>query len=271
MIRFDNVSFGYSRDNIMIHQLNFEIQKGEFVALAGENGAGKSTTSKLINGLLRPVSGDVTVMGWNTGTTKTSRIAKHVGFLFQNPDRQLCRNTVREELLFGLDLVTDLKKEEKDRKVEEVLLNLGLDGERDPFRLSRGERQRVALASLLVVEPEILILDEPTTGLDYKECKQIMDAVRELNRQKQVTVVMVCHDMEVVLDYADRVLVMAGGTLLADGETREIFRNEVVMRRASLIPPQITGLAVRLGGRFYYSDTVEDMVDALEFEIRKAE
>lgn len=271
MIRFDNVSFGYSRDNIMIHQLNFEIQKGEFVALAGENGAGKSTTSKLINGLLKPVSGDVTVMGWNTGTTKTSRIAKHVGFLFQNPDRQLCRNTVREELLFGLDLVTDLKKEEKDRKVEEVLLKLGLDGERDPFRLSRGERQRVALASLLVVEPEILILDEPTTGLDYKECKQIMDAVRELNRQKQVTVVMVCHDMEVVLDYADRVLVMAGGTLLADGETREIFRNEVVMRRASLIPPQITGLAVRLGGRFYYADTVEEMVDALEFEIRKAE
>ena len=98
-----------------------------------------------------------------------------------------------------------------------------------------------------------------------------MDAVRELNRQKQVTVVMVCHDMEVVLDYADRVLVMAGGTLLADGETREIFRNEVVMRRASLIPPQITGLAVRLGGRFYYADTVEEMVDALEFEIRKAE
>ena len=271
MIRFDNVSFGYSNKDIMIHQLDFEIKKGEFVALVGENGAGKSTTSKLINGLLKPATGDVTVMGFNTRTTKTSRIAKHVGFLFQNPDRQLCRNTVREELLFGLDLVTDLKKDEKNKRVEEMLKKLELDGDSDPFRLSRGERQRVALASLLVVEPEILILDEPTTGLDYKECKQIMDAVQELNREKQVTVIMVCHDMEVVSDYAKRVLVMAGGRLLADGQTREIFRNEVVMRRASLIPPQITGLAVRLGGKFYYADTVEEMIGALEFEIRKAE
>lgn len=271
MIQFDNVSFGYSRDEITIHQLNFEIKKGEFTALVGENGAGKSTTSKLVNGLLKPVSGDVTVMGWNTKTTKTSRIAKHVGFLFQNPDRQLCRNTVREELLFGLDLVTDLKKEEKHKKVENMLLKLGLDGDSDPFRLSRGERQRVALASLLVVEPEILILDEPTTGLDYKECKQIMDAVQELNREKQVTVIMVCHDMEVVLDYAQRVIVMAGGSILADGETKEIFRNEVVMRKASLVPPQITGLALRLGGKFYYADTVEEMIQAFEFELRKAE
>lgn len=271
MIRFEQVSFGYNKEEATIHELDFEIKKGEFVALIGENGAGKSTTSKLVNGLLKPVRGDVTVMGMNTKHTRTSRIARHVGFLFQNPDRQLCRNTVREELLFGLELASDLGKQEKEERVERVISKLGLNPDLDPFRLSRGERQRVALASLLVVEPEILILDEPTTGLDYRECTQIMEEVLRLNREKQVTVIMVCHDMEVVLDYAARVLVMAGGRLLADGETHRIFRNDVVMRRASLIPPQITGLAMRLGGRYYPADTVEEMVDAMNYEMRKAE
>ena len=271
MIRFEKVSFGYGKGEETIHELDFEIKKGEFVALAGENGAGKSTASKLINGLLKPLSGEVTVMGMNTKETKTSQIARHVGYLFQNPDRQLCRNTVREEVLFGLDLVTGLSKEEKEGRVRQILLKLGLEGGLDPFKLSRGERQKAALASLLAVEPKILILDEPTTGLDDRECTQIMEEIRKLNREKQVTVIMVCHDMEVVSDYAGRVLVMAGGRLLADGTPHEIFRNEAIMKRASLVPPQITGLAMRLGGRYYEADKVEDLVDAMSYKMRKAE
>ena len=231
MIRFDNVSFGYSKNDITIHQLNFEIEKGEFVALAGENGAGKSTTSKLINGLLKPVSGDVTVMGLNTRTTKTSRIAKHVGFLFQNPDRQLCRNTVREELLFGLDLVTELNKEEKNKRVETILAKLELDGDSDPFRLSRGERQRVALASLLVVEPEILILDEPTRGIDIGAKAEIHKLISDIARQG-VAVILISSEMPELIGCADRVAVLREGVMTALLERGELEQDRIMSHAA---------------------------------------
>ena len=134
------------------------------------------------------------------------------------------------------------------------------------FRLHRqdgGQRQRVALASILAVEPDILILDEPTTGLDYLECCHIMDRIRRMNEEKQVTVLMVCHDMEVVLDYARRALVMAGGRLLADGPVREIFRNADLMEEASILPPQMIGLSLRLGEGFEGAATTEEMAEAV--------
>lgn len=264
MIRFSDVSFGYGKEEVTLEHLSFEIGKGEFVAIIGENGAGKSTMSKLMNGLLKPGSGQVLVDGLDTRTTKTSRLARRIGFLFQNPDRQICQNRVRDELRFGLDLVSDEGEEEKEKRIQRVLEHFSLDGDSDPFLLSRGERQRVALASLLVAEPEILILDEPTTGLDYRECMEIMNEIRRLNQEKAVTCIMVCHDMEVVSDYATRVLVMAGGRLVADGTTSDIFRDDQVMRQASVAAPQIIGLAKLLGGEFYGADTVEEMVEVLE-------
>ena len=121
----------------------------------------------------------------------------------------------------------------------------------------------MALASILAVEPEILILDEPTTGLDYKECCHIMDRIRRMNEEKQVTVIMVCHDMEVVLDYAKRALVMAGGRLAADGPVREIFRDTALMEKAAILPPQIIGLSMRLGGDFAGADSPETMAEAV--------
>ncbi len=264
MITFSHVSFGYGKEGAEIRNLNFHIDRGEFVAIIGENGAGKSTTSKLMNGLLKPDSGSVTVNGMNTKEVRVSQLAKHIGFLFQNPDRQLCQNTVREELRFGLRLVSNESEQMQAGKAEQMMARLSLDGDSDPFLLSRGERQRVALASVLVTEPEILILDEPTTGLDYRECIGIMDEVQRLNRDRQVTVVMVCHDMEIVLDYASRILVMAGGTLVADGPTREIFRNLPVMKRASIVPPQMIALASRLGGPFADVNHVDEMVSILK-------
>jgi energy-coupling factor transport system ATP-binding protein len=262
MIKFDHVSFEYKESGAAVEDITFEIGRGEFVAIIGENGAGKSTLTKLIDGLLKPNTGVVTVGGMDTARTKTSTLAKHIGFLFQNPDRQICKNTVRGEISFGLEL-SGCEKELIDLRVTQLIKDFGFDGDKDPFTLSRGERQRVALASLIAVEPEIMILDEPTTGLDYKECMQVMEAIRALNG-RGVTVVMVCHDMEIVLDFAGRVIVVSQGRLVADGATREIFRNAAVMQKASVMPPQITRLAIRLGRGFEKADTVPEMVSAIE-------
>jgi len=264
MIRMENVSFFYSDQGPTVQDLSFHIEKGEFAAILGANGAGKTTTVRLIDGLIRPTAGKVLISGADTAASSVSERASRVGFLFQNPDRQICKNTVREEILFGLKTVRgDEGEEALNARCEEVLKDFGFTGDEEPFSLSRGQRQRVALASILAVEPEILILDEPTTGLDYLECCHIMDRIRRMNAEQQVTVVMVCHDMEVVLDYASRALVMAGGKLLADGPVKEIFRNPALMEKASILPPQMIGLSLRLGEGFGQADSPEAMADAL--------
>ena len=157
----------------------------------------------------------------------------------------------------------DEGEEALQKRAEETLRDFSFTGEEEPFSLSRGQRQRVALASILAVEPEVLILDEPTTGLDYRECCHIMDRIRRMNEEKQVTVIMVCHDMEIVLDYARRALVMAGGKLLADGGVPEIFRDRELMERSSILPPQMIGLSLRLGAGFEQADSPESMADAV--------
>lgn len=260
MIELKNVYFTYQQENTL-DNISFHIDKGEFVALIGANGAGKSTLSKLLNGLLKPASGTVTINGMDTRKTKSSTLARHIGFLFQNPDRQICKNTVADEIRFGLELVINDKALVQQR-LDSTLQRFGFNPDSNPFQLSRGERQRLALASIIAAEPEILILDEPTTGLDYSECTQIMNTINELN-SKGVTVVMVCHDMEVVLDYARRILVLSDGRLLADGSTKEIFRAEEVLHKASILPPQIPQLALRLGQGFENAFTVEEMAQSL--------
>ena len=258
MIRFENVSLSCG-GAAAVRDLNFTVGRGEFVALVGANGAGKTTVSKLMNGLLKPTAGRVLVDGVPTTSLRTSALAKKIGFLFQNPDRQLCKPTIREEIRFGLAL-TGAK--DAAQRTEAVLEAFGLDGDHDPFSASRGERQRIALASLIAVEPEVLILDEPTTGLDYRECMAMMARVRSLNAAG-TTVVMVCHDMELVLDFAHRVLVLCEGALLLDGETRAVFRNEAVLRQASVLPPQITRLSLRLADCLPPADTAEEMEAAI--------
>ena len=264
MIRVENVSFSYSDQGPTVQDVSFHVGKGEFVAILGANGAGKTTTVRLIDGLIKPTEGKVLIHGADTATSPVSERARRVGFLFQNPDRQICKNTVREEILFGLKTVRgDEGDEALNARCEEVLKDFGFTGDEEPFSLSRGQRQRVALASILAVEPEVLILDEPTTGLDYLECCHIMDRIRRMNEEQKVTVIMVCHDMEVVLDYASRALVMAGGRLLADGPVRDIFRNAELMEKASILPPQMIGLGLRLGSGFENADTPESMAETI--------
>jgi energy-coupling factor transport system ATP-binding protein len=261
MLRFEGVSFGYISGSA-IEDVSFEIGRGEFVALLGENGAGKSTLCRLCNGLLKPSSGRVTVGGNDTKLVKTSALARSVGFLFQNPDRQICRNTVRDEIMFGLEN-TALDEGERRRRCDEALALFSLDGDSDPFGVSRGERQQIALASVLAPGPELLILDEPTTGLDYRECVTTMETVSRLNSDG-TTVLMVSHDMEVTADFARRALVLSGGRLIGDGPVRDIMRNRGVMDAGSLLPAQIPALAMFLGDIFSDAFTVGDMVKILE-------
>jgi energy-coupling factor transport system ATP-binding protein len=262
MMRFNHVCFDYdgseAGEEPVIQDVSFHIGPGEFVALLGENGAGKSTLARLGNGLLKPSSGSVEIMGRSTARVSTSLLAADVGFLFQNPDRQLCQNTVRAELCFGLEQRFP-DGQARERRVEEMLALFALDGGRAPFGLSRGERQRVALASVLARRPRLLILDEPTTGLDYRECTAIMEIIGGQNRA-DAAVLMVSHDMEVVLDYSRRALVLSHGRLLADAPTRDVMKNTPLLEAASLLPAQIPALALAAGGVYRDAFTVDDMM-----------
>lgn len=251
MIECDSVRFGYgkTKDAELIHGISLSIEDGEFVALTGENGAGKSTFSKLLAGILKPSDGKICVNGIDTKKAKNSMLAKTTGFLFQNPDRQLCTYTVRDEIAFGQKALKTGTEEEISKRTEKIIERFGFNPDDAPFSLSRGQRQRLALASIIAVEPKVMILDEPTTGLDYKECMEIMSAVKELNKNG-TTVIMVCHDMELVLDFARRMIVLADGKIEADGKTLEIMRSKKILQKASLLPPQIIQIVLELEEKF---------------------
>ena len=244
MIEFRNVNASYESETPILRDVSFTVHDGEFVAFIGTNGAGKSTTMRLVNGLLKPTSGDVLIDGIPTTQLKTSELARRVGFLFQNPDSQICCNTVRDELLFGFKALGQAG-EEANARVDEIIAQFGFKPDADPFLLNRGTRQLLALASIIVLEPPVIVLDEPTTGLDYRECTKVMDVIRRLH-ENGTTVLMVCHDMEVVADFAQRVIVMSAGEVVDDGPTFDVLRNRATLRKASLVPPQIVDISLGL-------------------------
>lgn len=269
MIEFENVSASYDGELPILRDVSFRIPDGDFVAFVGTNGAGKSTTMRLVNGLLKPSSGQVLIDGVSTTQLRTSQLAAKVGFLFQNPDRQICCSTVREELLFGFR-AQGRADAEAEAKVDAMIERFGFDGDAEPFLLNRGTRQLLALASIIVMEPPVVVLDEPTTGLDFRECAKVMDVIAELNA-RGTTVVMVCHDMEVVADYAKRVIAMTAGQVVADGETFAVLRDRDVLARTHLLPPQMVDVSLRLAedgavaaaSPVALADTLDEMTDAL--------
>ena len=269
MIEFENVSASYDGELPILRDVSFRIHDGDFVAFVGTNGAGKSTTMRLVNGLLKPSSGQVLIDGVPTTQLRTSQLAAKVGFLFQNPDRQICCSTVRDELLFGFR-AQGRADAEAEAKVDAMIERFGFDGDAEPFLLNRGTRQLLALASIIVMEPPVVVLDEPTTGLDFRECAKVMDVIAELNA-RGTTVIMVCHDMEVVADYAKRVIAMTAGQVVADGETFAVLRDRDVLARTHLLPPQVVDIALRLAEEgtvaetspVALADTLDEMTDAL--------
>lgn len=277
MIEFRDVHASYDGSAPILKGVSFTIRDGEFVAFVGTNGAGKSTTMRLMNGLLKPDAGQVFIDGVPTSDLRTSELARRVGFLFQNPDSQICCNTVREELLFGFKAL-GLDGPDADSRVDAIVEEFAFDPDDDPFLLNRGARQLLALASIVVLAPPVVVLDEPTTGLDYRECVKVMDIIRRIH-ERGTTVVMVCHDMEVVADYAARCIVMSGGEVVDDAPTFDVLRNRETLERASLVPPQIVELSLELGremprladepvGR---ANTVDEMAAAVMEEVRTSE
>ena len=277
MIEFRDVHASYDGSAPILKGVSFTIRDGEFVAFVGTNGAGKSTTMRLMNGLLKPDAGQVLIDGVPTSDLRTSELARRVGFLFQNPDSQICCNTVREELLFGFKAL-GLDGPDADSRVDAIVEEFAFDPDDDPFLLNRGARQLLALASIVVLAPPVVVLDEPTTGLDYRECVKVMGIIRRIH-ERGTTVVMVCHDMEVVADYAARCIVMSGGEVVDDAPTFDVLRNRETLERASLVPPQIVELSLELGremprladepvGR---ANTLDEMAAAVMEEVRTSE
>ena len=277
MIEFRDVHASYDGSAPILKGVSFTIRDGEFVAFVGTNGAGKSTTMRLMNGLLKPDAGQVLIDDVPTSDLRTSELARRVGFLFQNPDSQICCNTVREELLFGFKAL-GLDGPDADSRVDAIVEEFAFDPDDDPFLLNRGARQLLAFASIVVLAPPVVVLDEPTTGLDYCECVKVMDIIRRIH-ERGTTVVMVCHDMEVVADYAARCIVMSGGEVVDDAPTVDVLRNRETLERASLVPPQIVELSLELGreiprladGPVGRANTVDEMAAAVMEEVRTSE
>jgi energy-coupling factor transport system ATP-binding protein len=248
IIQIDDVSFQYEGHRTL-EDINCVIHHGEFLALLGANGSGKSTLARLINGLLSPTKGRILVDAMDTCTASMSELARRVGLVFQNPDHQIFANTVWEEVAFGAKNL-GCSQDEIAVRVQESLHAVGLSVEKsgglDPFSLRKGERQRVAVASILATRSTLLIFDEPTTGLDAPETDRMMAMISELHRQGH-SIVMITHSMALVAEYAQRCLMMEGGRIVADGSPRDIFQDPILVRSAEMEIPPIARFSQRWG------------------------
>jgi energy-coupling factor transporter ATP-binding protein EcfA2 len=262
VIEAEGLGYLYPTHHIeALQKVALSIHEGEFVALLGQNGSGKTTLAKHFNGLLKPTYGRLLLKGKPTQQYSHLDIARLVGYVFQNPDHQIFSKTVYEEVGFGLRMLGESPKTIQDR-VSEVLEVVGLQGyeHKIPFALTKGERQRLAVASVLAVRPQVVVLDEPTTGLDVRQQRDLMEMLKRLN-QKGHTVIIITHSMDVAAEYANRVVVLKEGVILRDGPTRDVFSQEDLLTEASLRPPPLVQLSNWLGTR---AVTVKQMVEELK-------
>jgi energy-coupling factor transport system ATP-binding protein len=247
VVEVEGLTHRYPNGVVALEGVDLTVRRGEFLAVLGQNGSGKTTLVKHFNGLLKPTEGSVLVGGEGTVEQGLRRLGQKVGYVFQNPDHQIFSDTVSDEVAFG-PKIRDMEENEIEERVGEALAAVGMEGrgDEDPFGLTKGERQRVAVASVLAVRPEVLILDEPTTGLDYAEQRSMMDLVKSLNESGS-TIVVVTHTMWVVAEYAHRAAVVRDGKVVLSGTVREVFSKEEELRDAALRPPHIVSLGNSLG------------------------
>ena len=233
-------------EHTALKDINLTIDRGEFTALIGHNGSGKTTLARCIVGLLKPTRGRIYVNGVDNRNIPLSRMAQTVGFVFQNPNHQIFNDTVWSEITCGLKNLKKPRGYIKQRG-EEVLKLMDLERYRDihPFRLGEGTKQRVAVASILAMNPELLIVDEPTTGHSPRESMMVCQLLQSLNKEG-MTILMVTHSMPLVAQYATRVVVLADGKIVDDGPPRHIFNNTKVLDVAGMHPPQISRLGLLL-------------------------
>ena len=267
IIKFDNVSFAYElEDEGIVNAVNdfsLEVPEGQFLAVLGHNGCGKSTVAKLINGILVPNKGKVTVEGMDTSDEeKTVDIRKTVGMVFQNPDNQIVATIVEDDVAFGPENL-GVEPSEIRKAVDNALKAVGMYEfrKREPHRLSGGQKQRVAIAGVIAMNTKCIVMDEPTAMLDPQGRKEVMDTVMKLNREFGITVILITHYMDEAVK-ADRVIVMDGGRIAMDGTPKEVFRNVERMKKLGLDVPQATELAYRLRKKGF--KLPEDILDENE-------
>ena len=245
ILEFQNVSFRYEGSSekeqlpLAVRDVSFSVKKGDFVAILGHNGSGKSTLAKLSNSILLPESGKVLVNGMDTADESLSYdIRRTVGVVFQNPDNQIVASVVEEDVAFGPENL-GVPPEEIRKRVDNALKAVGMYEYRkhEPHKLSGGQKQRVAIAGMIAMLPECIVLDEPTAMLDPRGRKEVMDTILKLNREMGMTVVFITHFMEEAVR-ASRVIVMDNAEILMDGTPREIFTQVDTLRAASLTVPQ---------------------------------
>ncbi|MEM1557052.1 MAG: ABC transporter ATP-binding protein [Thermoproteota archaeon] len=244
----ENLFFKYpDAENYALKNINLSIKEGESIAILGENGAGKTTLAKNINGLLKPTQGNVKIDGVDTRNLSVAKIARKIGFVCHNPDHQFFAESVEEEIKFGLRNF-GFSEDETERNVNEVLKTFGLEEYRgrSPFQLSGGEKKRLAIASIMVWHPELLILDEPTIGMDYAQRMNIQKVLRSLVSEGR-SIIIITHDVDFVANLCKRAVVLSRGEVIGDGCLRELLSNQDVIERASLRKPFLIELEEELG------------------------
>lgn len=252
LIEVSQLDYIYPDGTPALFDINLSIGEQEFIAFIGQNGSGKTTLSKCLNGLLKPTSGSVVVEGIDTqakGVIK--QLVTKVGYVFQNPDHQLFIDSVTKEIAYGPRNI-GLPEDEVQRRVQEAAAVAGIGPDHfatHPFFLTKGLRQRVAIASILALKPHTIIVDEPTTGQDMPQSIEVMNFLQRLWQEEGHTIIIITHEMSIVAQYAQRVVVLGQGRILLDGATREVFAQPEVLKQTFVEPPQITRLAQALDSR----------------------
>ncbi len=247
IISLENVTFSYDKRHNVLKDISLSIEKGEYVCVIGHNGSGKSTLAKLFNALIVPDSGSVTVDGFSSADKKSLfEIRKRVGVVFQNPDNQQVASIVEDDVAFGPENV-GLPREEIGKRIDFALSAVGMESfkKSSPARLSGGQKQRIAIAGVLALKPDVIVLDESTAMLDPKGRKEVLSVVDKLNKEQAVTVINITHYMEEVVE-ADKVIVINDGAIVMQGTPQEIFAQKEKLKTIGLEIPLATRIADKL-------------------------
>ncbi|MCC3145053.1 energy-coupling factor transporter ATPase [Halanaerobium sp. Z-7514] len=277
LIEVDNVTHIYNDENNVtaLKDINLDIDKGEFIGIVGHTGSGKSTLVQLFNGLIIPSSGTVKVNSKNISSEKRNlkETRRHVGLVFQYPEHQLFEESVYKDIAFGPKNL-GLDEAEIENRVKEVMELVGLGysefKDRSPFNLSGGQQRRVAIAGVLALKPEVLVLDEPSAGLDPQGRKRLADLLKYLYEKLDMTIILISHRMEEIAELASRVIVMHQGKIVLDGSPKEVFANEKKLHKLALDLPQITEILHRLKEKGLNLETEIFSISKASDEIIKA-
>lgn len=277
-ITFENVSYTYQLNTPFAHQalkdVSFHIPSGTFVAIIGHTGSGKSTLIQHLNGLVPPTEGKVQIGDFSLTKEKKPKNMKelrsHVGVVFQYPEHQLFEETIEKDIAFGPENF-NVPAEEISKRIKEIMPQVGLSDEfleRSPFDLSGGQMRRVAIAGVLAVKPQVLVLDEPTAGLDPRGQKEIMDMFHQLHNEQQLTTILVTHSMEDALKYADHVIILNKGKLYMQGNPIEVFAQKEALRQVNLDIPEVLQFLLKFKQKFgkgisYDYQSMEDIAHSI--------